>query len=329
MSILDTIIRLNLANNVADAAKLAVSGAGLALALGEVTSFYKNKIGATNPAADIIFPTDLLRLNDTTEDLFFIKFQFKKYEKRSQQASKTVKINGEGIKLPIPKSLRDNLSVSYDSPSLGSVAGVATDIIAGGGGNDTLGIDQYLNNISRASGALATVEAAIAPFLNVPAAIGVEQFGQSKPGQVIQALSGIAPNPYQTWLFKHPNFRNHSFNWILAPESPEESNIIRTIVHLFQKNMLPAKQNRNNALLLQYPSLVYIQLFAGNPQNSSYLYDFKPCVLKSVSVDYTASGKPAFFTSNNSRGVSGAPAAVSLSVELQEIEFWTSDDIPV
>jgi hypothetical protein len=52
-------------------------------------------------------------------------------------------------------------------------------------------------------------------------------------------------------------------------------------------------------------------------------------VLKSVSVDYTASGKPAFFTSNNSRSVSGAPAVVSLSIELQEIEFWTSDDISV
>lgn len=329
MSILDTIIRLNLANNVADAAKLAASATGLALAIGEVTSFYKNKINAENPRGDLVFPTDLLRSNDTTQDLFFIKFQFKNYEKRSQQTSKIVKITGPGIKLPIPKSLRDNLSVSYDAPPLGAIAGVVTDAIAGGGGNDKLGIDQYLNNIRSANGALATVEAAIAPFTSAGAAVGVQQFAQSTPGQVLQSLTGIAPNAYQTWLFKHPNFRNHNFSWTLAPESPEESDIIRQIVKYFQKNMLPAKQLRNNALLLQYPSLVYMQLFAGSPQNSTYLYDFKPCVLKSVSADYAAAGRPAFFTSNNQRGVSGAPAAVTLSMELQEIEFWTSDDIAV
>lgn len=307
--------------DASDKLKLFLSVAAGAAALKEVYDFYNNKIDATNPTADVIFPTDLLRLNDTTEDLFFIKFQFKKYEKRSQANSKTVKVHGPGIKLPIPKSLRDNLSVSYESSSFGALAGAATDILAG---------DLILRNqVIREPTLLPQLPTMPQGVQTLAAAVGIDQFGQSKPGQVLQALSGIAPNPYQTWLFKQPNFRNHSFNWILSPESPEESNIIRTIVHLFQKNMLPAKQNRNNALLLQFPSLVYIQLFAGNPQNSSYLYDFKPCVLKSVSVDYAASGKPAFFTSNNSRGVSGAPAAVSLSVELQEIEFWTSDDISV
>lgn len=307
--------------DTSDKLKLFLSVAAGAAALKEVYDFYNNKIDATNPTADVIFPTDLLRLNDTTEDLFFIKFQFKQYEKRSQANSKTVKVRGPGIKLPIPKSLRDNLSVTYDSPSFGALAGAATDILAG---------DSILRNqVIREPTLLPQLPTMPQGAQTLAAAVGIDQFGQSKPAQVLQALSGIAPNPYQTWLFKQPNFRNHSFNWILSPESPEESDIIRTIVHLFQKNMLPAKQNRNNALLLQYPSLVYIQLFAGNPQNSSYLYDFKPCVLKSVSVDYAASGKPAFFTSNNSRGVSGAPAAVSLSVELQEIEFWTSDDISV
>ena len=307
--------------DASDKLKLFLSVAAGAAALKEVYDFYNNKIDATNPTADVIFPTDLLRLNDTTKDLFFIKFQFKQYEKRSQANSKTVKVHGPGIKLPIPKSLRDNLSVSYESSSFGALAGAATDILAG----DLILRDQVIRDPTL----LPQMPQLPQGVQTLTTARAIDQIAQSKPAQVLQALSGIAPNPYQTWLFKQPNFRNHSFNWILSPESPEESNIIRTIVHLFQKNMLPAKQNRNNALLLQFPSLVYIQLFAGNLQNSSYLYDFKPCVLKSVSVDYAASGKPAFFTSNNSRSVSGAPAAVSLSMELQEIEFWTSDDISV
>lgn len=311
-----------IAGNKADTIKLVLQGLSLGAAAYEFYNFYNNKIGAANPTADVIFPTDLLRLNDTTEDLFFIKFQFKKYEKRSQDNSKIVKAAGPGIKLPIPKSLRDNLSVSYDSVSLNSLAGVIVDQLASDSGT-------YQRSIQNAQGVFETVGALIDPALKGLAGSGINALKDNEFGTAVQALSGIAPNPYQTWLFKHPNFRNHSFNWILSPESPEESNIIRTIVHLFQKNMLPTKQDGNNALLLQFPSLVYIQLFAGNPQNSSYLYDFKPCVLKSVSVDYAASGKPAFFTSNNSRSVSGAPAAVSLSMELQEIEFWTSNDISV
>lgn len=316
---LQQLINAGLASNRADALKLVLGALALGVAATEIIKFYSNKVNATNPSGDKIFPTDLLRSNDLSQDLFFIKFQFKQYEKRSQDNSKVIRVNGPGIKLPIPKSLRDNLSVSYDSPSLGSLVGATLDVLSG---------DAILRNQPpRVPTLLPQLPSIPQGASNLAAAAALQAIDLNSPlAQATSAFTGIAPNPYQTWLFKHPNFRNHSFSWTLAPESPEESDIIRTIVRLFQKNMLPAKQNGSNALLLQYPSLVYIQLFAGNPQNSSYLYDFKPCVLKSVSADYAAAGRPAFFTSNNQRGVSGAPAAVTLSIELQEIEFWTQDD---
>jgi hypothetical protein len=304
-------------------AEMLKLGLQVAAAIGagtEIANFWTRRAEATNPVNDVVFPNDLLRYND---DLFFIKFTFKKYEKRSQASSSVIKTQGPGIKLPMPKSLRDNLSVQYDSPSLGSKTGVITDQLSAI--NDQ---NSYLERISRSSGLDAVLEA-ISPLVNIGTASVIDQFGDTKIGQAAQALTGVAPNPYQTWLFKHPNFRDHSFNWTLAPTTPGESIIIRNIIHLFQKNMLPAKQDRNNALLLQYPSIVYPQLFAGSAQTSSYLYDFKPCVIKSVSVDYAGAGKPAFFTTNNRGGISGAPAIVNLSIQLQEIEFWTADNIPI
>jgi len=309
--------------STAELLRLGLQVAGAGAAITEIANFWLQRAEATNPVNDVVFPNDLLRSNYLSDDLFFIKFTFKKYEKRSQASSSVIKTQGPGIKLPMPKSLRDNLSVQYDSPSLGSTTGVITDQLSAI--NDQ---NSYLERISRSSGLGAVLEA-ISPLVNIGAASAIDQFGDTKIGQAAQALTGVAPNPYQTWLFKHPNFRDHSFNWTLAPTTPEESIIIRNIIHLFQKNMLPAKQDRNNALLLQYPSIVYPQLFAGSAQTSSYLYDFKPCVIKSVSVDYAGAGKPAFFTTNNRGGISGAPAIVNLSIQLQEIEFWTADNIPI
>jgi hypothetical protein len=307
--------------STADIIKKLLAVGGGAAALKEVYDFYQKKQNATNPVNDVVFPNDLLRYNYLSDDLFFIKFTFKNYEKRSQAKSQVVSTSGPGIKLPMPKSLRDNLSVQYDSPSLGAFTGVATDILAG----DKILRDQTI----REPTLLPQIPQIPQGAQTLAAASGIDQFGATKPAEALQALTGVAPNPYQTWLFKHPNFRDHSFNWTLAPTTPEESIIIRNIIHLFQKNMLPAKQDRNNALLLQYPSIVYPQLFAGSAQTSSYLYDFKPCVIKSVSVDYAGAGKPAFFTTNNRGGISGAPAIVNLSIQLQEIEFWTADNIPI
>lgn len=309
--------------SLADIAKLFVSLGSTGVATKEIYEFYKRRQIAVSPVEDVVFPTDLLTEKDSTRDLFFIKFSFKKYEKRSQSKAGVIKNNGPGIKLPIPKALRDNLSVHYDSPSLGSTVGVMTDIIA----ENPLLLERGIREPTLLPQIPQLPEIRGGSLQALGAAPAIDQwFADSSVGRALQSLAGIAPNPYQTWLFKYPNFRNHTFNWTLSAESPEESEKIKEIIYYFQINMLPTKENNNNSLLFGYPSLVLPQLFAGNRENI-YLYEFKPCVLKSVSVDYASAGKPAFFTSNNQRGVSGAPAAVSLSIDLQEIEFWTADDI--
>ena len=77
--------------------------------------------------------------------------------------------------------------------------------------------------------------------------------------------------------------------------------------------MLPGTVARG--LLFTFPEILDIKLFP----DDKFMYKFKPCVLKGMSVDYAPNG-PSFYRRTD------APTAVSISLDLQEIEFWTKND---
>jgi hypothetical protein len=62
--------------------------------------------------------------------------------------------------------------------------------------------------------------------------------------------------------------------------------------------------------------MVIVSLFP----SSDFLYRFKPCVVKNVSVDYASGSSPSFFKGTK------ATTSITLSIQLQEIEYWTNND---
>ena len=72
----------------------------------------------------------------------------------------------------------------------------------------------------------------------------------------------------------------------------------------------------SNGLFFTFPSMVIVSLFP----SSEFLYRFKPCVIESVDVNYAAGSGPSFFKRSQ------APTAVTLSIQMQEIEYWTNND---
>ena len=88
------------------------------------------------------------------------------------------------------------------------------------------------------------------------------------------------------------------------------------VCNAFKYHSLPDLSGALAGTLLSYPDMVYISIY---PQNK-YMYNFKPCVIKGVTVDYASNG-PSFFNTQ-------APSCITLSVNLQEIEYnlqrdWT------
>lgn len=259
----------------------------------------------------LTFPTDLVLTNETP----YITFKFEIYKKRSiYETVRTETVNQNGtIRLPVPRNLQDSFSVTYNQENLGPGIGALTNAVVEG--SPRAALEQVPGGLALQFGEAALRRAAAAQGggLLAQAAGLAAEFGGST-FNAVQSISGVTPNPFQTILFKNPNFKKHQFSWSFVPKEQSESEKLRKIIETFQYHMLPGI-SKTASIFFTYPGIVRIFL---NP-TSKYLYKFKPCVVESFSVNYAPNG-PAFYRKTV------APAALSVSITFQEVELWTKND---
>jgi hypothetical protein len=268
----------------------ALVGVGLRaaalFAVGDAAAVYGDRGRYIAADQNLTFPADI---SDA-----YIHMRFSEYTRRSIREQPFYNpLNS--IRLPIPSKLVDTTSVTYSTESLGPVYGMAAEAVASAGFN-------------RQTGALPNL-------YNFGAAVGAEAVSAlpSRAQGALTSATGLAVNPYQTTTFKTPEFKTHSFSWKFTPNNKPESDILERIIRIFKYHSSPALSATGS--FFTYPEILEIRIFP----NDEYLYKFKPCVVKNVSVDYAPAG-PSFY-----RG-SRAPTAIGLSIELQEIELWTKAD---
>jgi hypothetical protein len=142
----------------------------------------------------------------------------------------------------------------------------------------------------------------------------VPSLAGSIAGLVGQSTNTTSGNPFAYMLYKQPLFKEWIFQWILAPNNPDESSTLLKILYSFKTAQLPAYSTTGLALL--YPYLVYVRL---NP--NQFMMDFKPCAIISVEIDFSGSGhSPAFFND-------GSPAIVSFTLHLKECQIQVRSDV--
>lgn len=126
---------------------------------------------------------------------------------------------------------------------------------------------------------------------------------------------GQALNPLMFLQFQRPEYKQYSFSWLLTPRNEDESIRIRKIIKTCQYAAAP----ENNVLLFGYP---YVALIRMHPDDLFKNVRFKPCVITSVQTSYVAGPNPAFHKN-------GAPAVISLTLNLMEMNFWFKNEIKV
>lgn len=294
---------------MADPRTLLAGAGGIAAAIGLVSAsqdaknLYNNRQNMAGQfQTQLQFPEDLTQPPSAGNESrnFFMSFSFMKYVKRSIQDSPFLRSEGS-VRLPIPDALRDNLSVSYNTASLTPIVGAGLESIANRG----------LSEIGIANTITSLLEGGAVGGVQNLASSGVARDAL----QGAQAYLGLAVNPYQTVLFEKPEFKTHNFSWKLMPRNEYESDQARNIFRTFQFHASPGVSS-GVGLFFSYPSMVIVSLYP----SSEFLYRFKPCVIKSVNVNYAAGNNPSFFKRTN------APTSMTLSVQLQEIEYWTNND---
>lgn len=262
--------------------------------------------------AGLTFPSDLISADEARN--FYISIGFVKYHRRSLFENGRVMFT-DGIHLPIPNNLADLNAVVYSEEEMGVAAGLGVEA------------SSAVGSAVGAFGALGAGMggAAINKFLSAHTPDGA-----MKGTELALQQAGFALNPFLNVMFKAPTFKSHSFTWKLSPSNDKETETLRKIVAVVKKNMYPSLGGDTSAfskfgisgtvtgsMVLSYPSLALIKLFPAD----QYLYEFKPCVITSMVVNFTPSGMPSFFNSTK------APTEVSITINFKEIEYWLSSDI--
>jgi len=237
-------------------------------------------------SSSMSFPEDIGNIG------FYMTFLFSKYSRSSVfGGANPGGASGGGIALPMPDRINDHPSVVWEPTSLTAMG-------------------------------LGATEAAVKAIPGVNSVIeklgsGVVRAGESAAGlaaTVAGAQTGMTINPFLIMLFKQPNYKEFTFSWTLMPRTASESDKLNSIIKQFRQNMLP-DISQTSSVLLDYPNIVKP---AFHPND--YMFDFKYCAIKDITVDYTGAGMPAFTTTY-------APAAVKLEIHLTEIDLWMRSDL--
>lgn len=266
-----------------------------------------NTLTTSNPAnltASMLVGTNLVYPSNLDTSNYYMMFQFVEYQRPNIFSSGYNKAVG-GIAMPLPSQLKDAQALNYTDGSANPAVASAVE----SGINAARSAGNYSTAV--ASGLVKTAMAGAAG-----AASGAAQNAVGAEG-VNYALSlvGMAVNPFLTVLFNNPLFKEHRFSWKMTPANSTDSERATAICNAFKYHSLPDLTGAVAGTLLSYPDMVYISIY---PQNG-FMYNFKPCVIKGVTIDYAANG-PSFFKSNQ------APTCIELSLDLQEIEYNLKKD---
>lgn len=236
-----------------------------------------------------VFPSDLI----ADKRNFHTQIQFVDYNILQQVNSMTPYATPSGgMKLPIPLRINDSLVLHWSAVSLTSMLGNAA--VAGS------------SMIGRRFGGQegAQLGAAAASGVGLMAQLG----GAAVPG-------GAALNPLMFMLFQRPEYRQFSLSWILTPRNEKESKTIKDIVTECKKAASPEKMA--GGFLMTYPKIAMIKMW---PDDLFGHMVFKPCIITSVQANYTGAPVASFHKN-------GAPTVVSLTLNLQEMQFWFRSEI--
>jgi hypothetical protein len=129
-------------------------------------------------------------------------------------------------------------------------------------------------------------------------------------------ITGFNINKFKTVLFEAPALKRHEFIWKFSPKNMAEATTINNIVKRLKVDSAPPTLGNSGSAVFQYPHIFDIYF----DPNFREMYGFKPSVIESIDVDYSAGNPhPSFYKD-------GFPESVTLNISFLEIEVWNRQD---
>ena len=246
---------------------------------------------------------------DKTQD--FIKFTVVEYKRKaSGRLVGGPSLNADplgNIILPIPSQLTDANSVDYGQGSLNFVQETAlnagSSLIAGN-------VDRFKASINRGINQMGNAqdnEQLVSNWFAMKAVNALGLGGAVNFNQLTARSSGAVINPNMELLFNGPTLRNFSFQFKFTPRFQKESQVVKSIIRTFKKNMAPRKGK--GTAMLKTPNVFQIK-YVGAAE--TYLNRIKLCALRNISTNYTADG-------NFTTYADGAPISSTIVLSFTEL----------
>ena len=241
------------------------------------------------------------------------------------------------VMLPLPRQIQDNMKINVGGEELGLLGNTTAQAAGDPGNAASLG-----ENLRGGAGKIAETAGRALAGMDPEALVQALTNTADASGYVMRAgLSFISPdvanglgrgrgtavNPFASMVFKGVDLKVHSLEWLLSPESEEESRQLKTIIRTLQRMVLPktssvfgqdAEATGLEVIdrgILRYPAMVNIYLMG---VDASYYLRFKTSMISNLSVDYTPNGLAI------QKG--GKPSAVRITMTLNEGFIHTAED---
>ena len=250
----------------------------------------------------------------------------------------TVSSSIADIILPLPKQIQDSFKINIAGDELGIIGNATAQVVSDPGAATSVANQlgkaavQAASNVasgamSAMNGDTAKIAEAIGAGTDAATYLSRSLLTKVTPdiASGIGAGRGNALNPFATLVFKGVDLKVHSLEWLLSPDTEEESRSLKNIIKKLQMMVLPTtasplgdKVSGLSALdrgLLKYPSMVDIYL---QGIDNEYYMQFKTAMVSQISVDYTPNGLAV--------NKKGRPSAIRLTMTLQEAFIHTADD---
>ena len=255
----------------------------------------RRPIEAPRGTENFRFPSDIgnyyLKMNIVTYDRTFTAIASGGFG----TTAGTILDSVANIILPLPENLTDVNRVNYAQDQMIDTSAIAGAISGGAIGAASTAI----------KGLAGKAVAGIAGQLLSGAA--------ASAAKIALADTGLAPNQFLTVILKGPEYKKYSFTWKFYPKNAKESGEIQRIIYTI-RNAMRTNLGPANAFF-NFPKVFNLSF-----SNSTYLYQFKPAVIDTMSVNYTPSGSPTLYSKT------GAPDGVQLTISFSEIEYHLSDE---
>ena len=216
------------------------------------------------------------------------------------------------VYLPLPDQLFENYFLSINEDDMG-LAGDVLSTIKGVAAN--IGDKDYLGaggDILKGVGS-AAYRAGLGLADNLANEIGLEN-----TGDIIAQTIGKIPNPHKTVFFNGVNLRDHNLIFRLSAENAGESKDLQEMFKRIRNSILPKTGKYLGTGVLDYPNIIKPSICSGSGE-APYAYEFKWCFANKMGIFHTPDGMPAF-------NVDLSPTTYQLTLDLQEIEYFISED---